>query len=135
MIRYSTLALSRMRAKSQKVTRSPPQREIVKLPGRARPTLKDVCNVLIILTFTLNFNVLIGFVFFSYFRNCYLSMFFPIFLYQLHAISCTQQSKQRESRVKTLRSKVSAGFRKHCVLSGETQRRVLPRHRGEDMKL
>ena len=38
---------------------------------------------------------------------------------QLHAVSRTQQGRQREPSVKTLRSQLSAEF---CVLSGRTQR-------------
>ena len=42
---------------------------------------------------------------------------------QLHAVSRTQQGRQREPSVKTLRSPLSANFWRHCVLSGGTQRR------------
>ena len=41
---------------------------------------------------------------------------------QLHAVSRTQQGRQREPSVKTLRSPLSAEFWRHCVLSGRTQR-------------
>ena len=37
---------------------------------------------------------------------------------QLHAVSRTQQGRQRELSVKTLRSPLSAEFWKHCVSSG-----------------
>ena len=43
---------------------------------------------------------------------------------QLHAVSRTQQGRQRESSVKTLRSPLSAEFWRHCALSGRTQRRA-----------
>ena len=42
---------------------------------------------------------------------------------QLHAVSRTQQGRQREPCVKILRSPLSADFWRHCVLSG-TQRRA-----------
>ena len=45
----------------------------------------------------------------------------------LHSVSRTKQGRQREPSVKTLRSSFSAGFWRHCVLSGRTQRRALPR--------
>ena len=50
---------------------------------------------------------------------------------QLHAISCTQQGRQREPSVKTLRSPLSAEFWRNCVLRGRTQRRACPRHQSE----
>ena len=56
-------------------------------------------------------------------------------LNQLYAVSRSQQSRQRESSVKTLRSSLSAEFWRHCVLSGETQRRALPRHQSEEMEI
>ena len=43
---------------------------------------------------------------------------------QLHALSRTQQGRQREPSVKTLRSPLSAEFWRHCVLSGRTQHRA-----------
>ena len=42
---------------------------------------------------------------------------------QLHAVSRTQEGRQREPNVKTLLSPLSAEFWRHCVLSGRTQRR------------
>ena len=42
---------------------------------------------------------------------------------------------QRETSVKTFRTPLSAEFRKHCVLSGGTQRRVLPRYQCKKMKI
>ena len=39
-------------------------------------------------------------------------------LSQLHAVSCTQQGRQREPNSKTLHSSLSAEFWRHCVLSG-----------------
>ena len=42
---------------------------------------------------------------------------------QLHAVSCTQQGRQREPSVKTHRSSLSAEVWRHCVLSGGTQSR------------
>ena len=52
-----------------------------------------------------------------------------------HAVSRTQQGRQREPSVKTLRSPLSAEFWRHCVLSGRTQRRALPRHQSEEMEI
>ena len=54
---------------------------------------------------------------------------------QLHAVSRTQQCRQRESSVKTLHSPLSAEFWRHCVLSGRTQRPALPRHQSEEMEI
>ena len=54
---------------------------------------------------------------------------------QLHAVSRTQQSRQREPSVKTLRSPLSAEFWRHCVLTGGTQRRALSRHQSDEMKI
>ena len=45
---------------------------------------------------------------------------------QLHAVSRTQQGRQREPSVKPLRSTLSAEFWRHWMLSGGTQRRALP---------
>ena len=53
----------------------------------------------------------------------------------LHAVSRTQQSRQKEPRVKTLRSLFSAEFWRHCVLSGRAQLRALPRHQSEETKI
>ena len=53
---------------------------------------------------------------------------------QFHAISRTQRGKQREPSVKTLRSPLSVEFRRHCVLSGGTQRRLLPRYESKEIK-
>ena len=39
----------------------------------------------------------------------------------------TPQGRQRESSVKTLRNPFFNEFWRHCVVSGETQRRALPR--------
>ena len=50
---------------------------------------------------------------------------FNIKINQLHAVSRTQQGRQREPSVKTLRSPLFAEFWRHCVLSGRTQRRKL----------
>ena len=55
--------------------------------------------------------------------------------FQLHAVSRTQQGRQKETSVKTLRSPLSADFWRHCVLSGRTQRRALPRHQSEEMEI
>ena len=63
----------------------------------------------------------------------YLWQIFFFFSLKLYP-SRTQQSKQREPSVKTLRS-FSAEFWRHCVLSGGTQCRVLPRHQSEEMEL
>ena len=48
--------------------------------------------------------------------------------WQLQAVSRTLQVRQREPSVKILRSPLSVEFRKHCVLSGRTQRRACRRH-------
>ena len=40
-----------------------------------------------------------------------------------------------EPSVKTLRSPFSAEFWRHCVLSGRTQNRDLPRHQSEEMEI
>ena len=67
-----------------------------------------------------------------YVFDCY---FLKIKLNQLHAVSRTQQGRQRELIVKTLRSPLSAEFRRHYVLSGRTQRRALHRHHSEEMEI
>ena len=54
---------------------------------------------------------------------------------QVYAVFCTQQGKPREPSVKTLRSPPSIEFRRHCVLSGGTQRRALPRNQSEETKI
>ena len=54
---------------------------------------------------------------------------------QLHAVSRTQQGRQREPSVETLRYPLSAEFWRHCVLSDRTQRRALPRHQSEEMEI
>ena len=41
---------------------------------------------------------------------------------QLHAVSRTQQGRQRKPSVKTLCSPLSAKFWRHCVLRGRTER-------------
>ena len=43
---------------------------------------------------------------------------------QLPAVSRTQQGRQREPSVNTLRSPLSADFWRHCMLSGRIQRRA-----------
>ena len=47
------------------------------------------------------------------------------FLFQLYSVSQIQQGRQMEP-VLRLYSPLSAKFSRHCVLSGETQRRALP---------
>ena len=54
----------------------------------------------------------------------FLDVFLQNFKNQLHAVSRTQQVRQREPSIKTLRSPLSAEFWRHCVLSGRTQRRT-----------
>ena len=57
---------------------------------------------------------------------------------QLHAVPRTQQGRQRELSVKNIRLSIFAEFWhawRHCVLSGETQRRPLPRLHTEEMKI
>ena len=56
-------------------------------------------------------------------------------IFQLYAVSRILQGTQMEPRVKTLRSPLSAEFWRHCVLSGGTERRALPRHQNEEMKI
>ena len=55
----------------------------------------------------------------------------------LHPVFCTQQGRQREPSVKTLRSPLSAEFWSHCVLSGRTQRRAVstPERRNGNINL
>ena len=52
-----------------------------------------------------------------------------------HTVYCTQQGKQREPSVKTLRFALSTEFWRHCVLSGGAQRRAWPRRQSEEMKI
>ena len=52
-----------------------------------------------------------------------------------HSRCIRQQGRQREPNVKILRSPLSAEFWRHCVLSGRTQRRALPRHQNEEMEI
>ena len=54
---------------------------------------------------------------------------------QLHAICRIQQSRQREPSVKALHTLLSAETWRHCLLSGKTQRRALPGHQSEEMKI
>ena len=54
---------------------------------------------------------------------------------QLHVVSRTQQDRQRKPSVNTQRSPLFAGFWRHCVLSGGTQRCALPRHQREEMEI
>ena len=54
---------------------------------------------------------------------------------QLHAVSCTQQGRQREPSVKTLCSLLSAEFWRYRVLSGRTQCHALPQHQSEEMEI
>ena len=64
--------------------------------------------------------------------RCILYLCILRFFFQLHALPRTQQSRQREPSVKTLRSPLSAEFWRHCVLSGRIQRRACPGHQSED---
>ena len=54
---------------------------------------------------------------------------------QLQAVSRTQQGRQWEPGVKTLRSPLSMEFWRHCMFSGGTQRPALPRHQSEEMEI
>ena len=54
---------------------------------------------------------------------------------QLYAVSRTQQGRQRKPNGKIHRSILSAEFWRLCVLSGGTQRRTLPRHQSEEIKI
>ena len=56
-------------------------------------------------------------------------------LKQLHAVSHTQKCRQKELTNKTLRSPLSAEFWRHCVFSGRTHSRALPRHQSEEMDI
>ena len=47
----------------------------------------------------------------------------------------TQQGRQSERSLMTLRLPLSAEFWRHCVLSGRTQRRALSRHQSEEMEI
>ena len=73
------------------------------------------------------FWILIKFITYSFF-----SKIFKYIKYQLHTVSRTQQGRQREPSVQTLRSPLSAWFWRHCVLRGRNQRRALPRHQSEE---
>ena len=53
--------------------------------------------------------------------------------YQLHSASIMQQGRQRGLSVMTLRSTLSAEFRRNCVLSGGTQHCALSQHQSEEM--
>ena len=57
----------------------------------------------------------------------------------LHAVFRTQQGRQREPNLKTIRSPLSAEFWPHCVLSSETHprgtSRALPRHQSKEMEI
>ena len=58
----------------------------------------------------------------------------PLFL----SVSCCirrEQGTQRKRSVNTLRSPLSAEFRRHCVLSGGTPRRTLPLYQSEEIKI
>ena len=55
--------------------------------------------------------------------------------HELHAVSRTQKGRQSKPSVKTLRCPLSDGFWRYCMLSGETQRSALPRHRSEETKI
>ena len=59
---------------------------------------------------------------------------YVLIINQVHAVSRTQQSMQREPGIKTLHSLLSIKFWQHCVLSGETQRRALPRRQSREMQ-
>ena len=60
---------------------------------------------------------------------------YKIKLNQLHAVSRTLQGRQRKPSVKTLLSPLSnSGGIAYCV-RGRTQRRALPRHQSEEMKI
>ena len=54
---------------------------------------------------------------------------------RLHALSRSQQARRRESSVETLRCPFFAEPWWHCVLSGGTQRRAMPRHQVEEIKI
>ena len=51
---------------------------------------------------------------------------------QLHAVFRTTGYRGNPC-VKTLRSPLSAEFRRHCVLSEGTQHRALPQHQSEEI--
>ena len=55
---------------------------------------------------------------------------------QLHAVSRTQQGRQREPSVRTLRSPLPADFWRHCVLSSGTPRFTsTPERRNENINV
>ena len=56
-------------------------------------------------------------------------------LKHLHAVSRSQQCRQKEPSVKTFCSPLSEEFWRHYVLSGRTQRRACPRHQSEEMEI
>ena len=69
---------------------------------------------------------------------CTITTFHAIITFKkklFHAVSRTQQSRQKEPSVKAHRSPLSIEFWRHCVLSGGTQHRTLPRHQSEEMKM
>ena len=66
---------------------------------------------------------------------CMMSCIKLVHQIQFHAVFYTQQGRQREPSVKILRSPLSTGFWRHCVLSGRTQRRALPLHQSEGMEI
>ena len=62
--------------------------------------------------------------------------------FQLHTVTCIQQSRQRKPNVKTLgsprsatRYPLSVELLRYCVLSVGTQIRALPCYHSEDMKI
>ena len=55
-------------------------------------------------------------------QNC--NALYTNILYQLHAVSRTQQCTQREVSIKILRSPLSAEFWRHCSFSGRSERRA-----------
>ena len=56
-------------------------------------------------------------------RSLLVYLYTPNIFYHLHAVLRTQQGRQREPSVKTLRSPLYAEFWRHCVLSRGIQRR------------
>ena len=63
-------------------------------------------------------------------------IFFPFFL--LHAASRTYQGRQEDPGnlgLKHFRFQFSIELSRHCVLSGEGQRRALPRYQNKEMKI
>ena len=81
----------------------------------------------------------------------YIVLLYPVFFVSIRSLShilfengknksasrCNPhtQGRQREPSIKTLRSLISAKFWRYCMLSGGTQRRVLPRYQCKEREI